>query len=46
VGFVGGGDFRLSPASPFVGVASDGTNPGADFGAIQSRTASARTGRS
>jgi hypothetical protein len=38
VGFVGGGDFHLLPSSPFVGVASDGTNPGADFGAIQSQT--------
>jgi hypothetical protein len=45
VGFVGGGDFRLSPASPFVGVASDGTNPGADFGAIQSRTGTVLTGQ-
>jgi hypothetical protein len=45
VGFVGSGDFRLAPASPYTGVASDGTNPGADFGAIQARTASARTGQ-
>jgi hypothetical protein len=45
VGFVGGGDFGLLSSSPFVGVASDGTNPGADFGAIQSRTGTVLTGR-
>ncbi len=45
VGFVGGGDFRLAPSSPYIGAASDGTNPGADFGAIQARTTTARTGQ-
>jgi hypothetical protein len=44
VGFVGGGDSYLLPSSPFPGMAIDGTNPGADVGAILDRKASTRLG--
>ena len=45
VGFVGGGDYHLSPSSPFVGVATDGADPGADFGTVLSQTSKALTGQ-
>lgn len=31
VGFAGPADYRLSPSSPFAGMATDGSDPGADF---------------
>jgi len=45
VGFVSTSDFRLAPTSPYAGVATDGTNPGADFSTLQSQTTRARTGQ-